>query len=63
MMAAKRLIVPLLIVLTIGIAVAVFGKWEWLIWGIFLLCPLMHLFGHNHSGHGNSDTSKHHHHH
>lgn len=63
-MTGKKLIFPIMIVLAFGAVVAVLGKWEWLIWGIVLLCPLMHLFGHNHSGHSHShnDGSKHHHH-
>ncbi|HCC3219308.1 TPA: DUF2933 domain-containing protein, partial [Legionella pneumophila] len=43
-----------LLVIIIGIVAAIYGKWDWLIWGIFLLCPLMHLFGHDHSGHNHS---------
>ncbi|WP_394237583.1 DUF2933 domain-containing protein [Niallia oryzisoli] len=63
-MTGKKLIFPIMIVLAIGAVIAVLGKWEWLIWGIVLLCPLMHLFGHDHSGHSHNhnDGSKHHHH-
>ncbi|XJZ28058.1 DUF2933 domain-containing protein [Bacillota bacterium Lsc_1132] len=62
----KKLTVPIFIVLAIGIILAVLGKWNWLVWGVLLLCPLMHLFGHNHSGnhnhnHGQDQGSKHHH--
>lgn len=53
-MTGKKLAIPILLVLIIGIVAAIYGKWEWLIWGIFLLCPLMHLFGHKHSGHDHS---------
>lgn len=62
-MSSKRLILPISIVIFIGVLVALFGKWEWLIWGLLLLCPLMHLFGHNHSGHNHSQKggTKHHH--
>ncbi|MFX3624593.1 MAG: DUF2933 domain-containing protein [Ectobacillus sp.] len=59
-MLGKRFLIPLLAGIgTVGIALAIAGKWNLLLWGIFLLCPLMHLFGHNHSGHLGS--SKHHH--
>lgn len=53
-MTVKGLLIPITIVLVFGIVVAVLGKWDWLLWGIVLLCPLMHLFGHNHSGHDHS---------
>jgi len=53
-MTGKRMIVPMIIVLIIGIVLVGLGKFDWLIWGIILICPLMHLFGHNHSGHNHS---------
>ncbi|MCM3669831.1 DUF2933 domain-containing protein [Mesobacillus maritimus] len=56
-MNGKRMIVPMIIVLIIGVTLAGLGKWEWLVWGIFLLCPLIHLFGHNHSGHNHSGNN------
>lgn len=62
-MLGKRYLIPLLVVLAgVGVALAILGKWNWLLWGIILLCPLMHLFGHNHSGHNHSSSSRHHHH-
>ena len=30
---------------------------QWLPFGILLLCPLMHLFGHNHGGHSHSSST------
>ncbi|MCM3364398.1 DUF2933 domain-containing protein [Niallia sp. Sow4_A1] len=62
-MTLKKLAIPILLVIIIGIVAAIYGKWDWLIWGIFLLCPLMHLFGHDHSGHNHSKGrhSGHHH--
>lgn len=63
-MANKKLVIPIIIVLIIGIAAIIgSGRWDWLIWGIVLICPLMHLFGHNHSSHSHSkkDSSNHHH--
>lgn len=46
--------------LTTAIAIALLGKWDWLVYGLFLLCPLMHLFGHHHSGHsGHSGNNAH----
>lgn len=62
-MSGKQHKITIMIVLTVGIVIAVLGKWEWLVWGLVLICPLMHLFGHNHSGHNHSesDGSKHHH--
>lgn len=55
-MTAKRLIIPVAIFLVFGIVVAILGKWDWMIWGLLLLCPLIHLFGHNHSGHGHEHS-------
>ncbi|MBM4764627.1 DUF2933 domain-containing protein [Bacillus sp. B15-48] len=59
-MTGKQLIIPIGIVLIFGIMAAVLGKWELLIVGIFLLCPLMHLFGHNHSGHNHNNSNSEH---
>ncbi len=46
-----------LITILVGAVIAIFisGKWDWLIYLLFLLCPLMHLFGHNHGGHDHSE--------
>lgn len=42
------------LILVAVVTIIVSGKWEWLFYGLILLCPLMHLFGHNHhSGHDN----------
>lgn len=58
-MKNKKLLIPIVIgIAVIGVALAVLGKFNLFIWGLILLCPLMHLFGHNHSGH---DHSKHNH--
>ncbi|UOF92286.1 DUF2933 domain-containing protein [Fodinisporobacter ferrooxydans] len=49
----------LIIALLLGmIALVVFGSWSWLLYGLFFLCPLMHLFGHNH--HGGDDNGQDH---
>lgn len=63
-MARKQLMIPVIIlVLIFGIVAAVLGKWDWLLWGMILLCPLIHLFGHNHSGHSDQKNSESGHHH
>ncbi|WP_096183607.1 DUF2933 domain-containing protein [Effusibacillus lacus] len=46
----KRLLLVAVLAVLVGFAIA--GRWDWLLYGLFLMCPLMHLFGHNnHSGH------------
>ena len=60
-MTRKQLIIPIMLIF--GIVVVALGKWDWLIWGILLLCPLIHLFGHNHSGHSHSKRGESGHHH
>lgn len=63
-MLKKKLLIPIMMSLVVLTIVMVLGKWNLLVWVLFLLCPLMHLFGHNHSGHGvsghhHSESSKH----
>ncbi len=60
----KKFAIPILIALVIVFILALLGKWTWILWGIILLHPLMHVFGHNHSGSHNHAKNKdtHHHH-
>lgn len=61
-MLKKPVLIPIILcIAAVVIVLMVLGKWNILVWGLFLLCPLMHLFGHNHSGHNHSNRSKHHH--
>ena len=56
-MKKKKFLIPIIYGLAvIGVILAILGKFNLLIWGIILLCPLIHLFGHNHS-----DTKNHYH--
>lgn len=56
-MKKKKFLIPIIFGLAvIGVILAILGKFNLLIWGIILLCPLIHLFGHNHS-----DTKNHYH--
>lgn len=50
-----------LITILVGVVIAIViqGKWDWLIYPMFLLCPLMHLIGHNHGGHDHSEYKNH----
>lgn len=53
----KHMLIALLVIAFVTITL--FGKWDWLLYGMILLCPLMHLFGHNH--HSGSDNHSNHH--
>lgn len=41
------------------IVIAMLGKWNWLFYGLILLCPLLHFFGHNHGGHNHQGGHNH----
>ncbi|WP_035099888.1 DUF2933 domain-containing protein [Aneurinibacillus terranovensis] len=61
-MSVKRLVI-LLVIAGVIVSIAL-GKWTLLLYAGFLLCPLMHIFGHNHSGHNHSSDGNnlnHHH--
>ena len=61
-MSNKKLMISIVLAfMVIGTVFAVLGKFSILLWGILLLCPIMHLFGHNHSGNKHTDNIKHHH--
>ena len=60
----KKFTIPILIALVIVLILALLGKWTWILWGVILLHPLMHVFGHNHSGsHSHAQNKDTHHHH